>query len=319
MAASGSGQYERSPSLELTSYMRTAPVPFDKHGDLIIRTAQDTRYHVSSAILSFASPFFRNLPGAPPDEDVEATLVVPEQDATIEILLRLTYPIPDPVLYDLDDFTEAYVAAQKYNLEVATEALKKMLSRFTEDEPLRVYAIARRFGLEKEADIAANNACRSSPQDWPHCEEFEHITAAQYHELLQYHRRRGIAATQLLQWDELCPPCSECGKQWSKKWRKQASRMLMEAPTSDRIFSTAYVARFANDLDCMECSHSILQALRPNGPLSKLKASIDALPSNVVIGQSPVWYKIHGLVLTRASRFDYLEIVKHTAKLFVSV
>lgn len=223
---------ERSPSLELVSYLRTGPPPFDREADFIIRTPQTTRYHVSAGILSFASPFFRDLPRIAPTPAEPFILDVPEQDATLEIILRLTYPIPDPVLHDLDDLCEAYIAAQKYQLDAATAALRKMLllPRFVEEEPLRVYALACRFGFKEEADVASNFACKSSPQAWPVCDEFEHITGAQYHELMLYHRRRGMAAVQVLQGQELCVECLECGKLWSKKYRKQVARLLLDAP-----------------------------------------------------------------------------------------
>ena len=55
-----------SPELEFVSYIRTAPAPFNAPADLILRTAQQTRYHVPSAILALASPYFRALLPLPP-------------------------------------------------------------------------------------------------------------------------------------------------------------------------------------------------------------------------------------------------------------
>ncbi|KIP01767.1 hypothetical protein PHLGIDRAFT_32444 [Phlebiopsis gigantea 11061_1 CR5-6] len=237
----------RSPSVELVSYIRTAPAPFNRPGDFIIRTAQDTRYHVTLAILSFASSYFRDLPDIERNEDNEVVLAVPESDAVVETLLRLIYPMPDPVFCDLDDLTDAYVAAKKYKLDSATQSLQKMLIRFVESDPLRVYALARRFDLDEEANIAARRACLSATQAWPQCEEFNHISAAQYHDLLQFHKRRGQAAAHLVKIKPLCEPCWVCGKKWSKPWKKCAARLLVEAPSSERMFTPDLLGELALD------------------------------------------------------------------------
>lgn len=275
----------RSQSVELVSHVKTAPAPFDRPGDFIVRTAQETRYHVVLAILSFASSYFRDLPEVERNQDNEAILIVPETDAVIETLLRLTYPTPDPVICDLDDLMDTYAAAKKYKFDYATHALQKMLLRFVESDPLRIYAIARHHDLEEEANIAAYHACKSDPHGWTRCDEFNLISAAQYFDLLQFHKRRGKAAVDLVKAKTLCEPCWACGKKWSKKWKKSAVKMLVEGPCSERMFSAAFIGEMTEEMDCMECSHSILQALRPTGSLARLKDLFRDLPSVVVPGK----------------------------------
>ncbi|EKM56260.1 uncharacterized protein PHACADRAFT_253291 [Phanerochaete carnosa HHB-10118-sp] len=272
----------KSLSVELVGHCRTGPAPFDIPADFIIRTPQETNWHVSAAILSFTSSFFRDLPREPPNPDGPFVLAVSESDAVLEAILRFSYPGPDPILHDLDDVTEAYAAAQKYQLNAATQALQLMLlaPRFVEAEPVRVYAIARRLGVDDVADAAALYACKTPPSHWPFCDEFAHITAAQYHDLLVYHRRRGAMG------QELGEPCRRCGKQWAKKYRTKAARALVDAPASVWVFEIEFVAKFARDLECKECSHSMLQALRPDGTLSKLKVVVERLPLSVIQGAS---------------------------------
>ncbi|GJE98360.1 BTB domain-containing protein [Phanerochaete sordida] len=277
-------EHPRSPSLEYVAHFRTGPPPFNTPADFIIRTPQGTDWHVSAALLSYASPFFRDLVREPTSSTTRFVLEIPESDAVLEALLRFAYPGPDPVLHDLDDVTEAYAAAQKYQLGATVQALERAMlaPRFTASEPLRVYAVARRLGLEDIADAAAFSACKTPPAAWPFCEELAQISAAQYHELLVYHRRRGALAVQALQTHDLGAPCARCGKPWAKKYRSKAGKVLLEAPADVRVFEVEFVAKLARDISCKECSYSMLQALRPDGSLSKLKAVVERLPLSVV-------------------------------------
>lgn len=213
---------------------------------------------------------------------------VPESDALLETLLRFAYPVADPVLYDLDDITDALAAAQKYQFAAAAQALERMLlaPRVIASEPVRVYAIARRLGLDGAADAAAFHACATAPVHWPFCAELADISAAQYHALLAYHRRRAALALQALHAHDLAGPCAACGKFWAKKFRSKAARALRDAPADLRVFEVGFVARLARELKCKECSHSMLQALRPEGSLPKLKAIVERLPLSVLEAQS---------------------------------
>ncbi|KAI6044178.1 hypothetical protein EDC04DRAFT_2643232 [Pisolithus marmoratus] len=62
---------------------------------------------------------------------------------------------------------------------------------FLEKEPLRVFAIAYRFGFEAETRLAARNTLRH-PIFSAYIKELEHIPASAYHKLLQYHRKCSI-------------------------------------------------------------------------------------------------------------------------------
>ena len=295
--------HSRSSSLEFIAYTKTGPPPFNVPADFIIRTPQGTDWHVSAAILAFASPYFRALPRDPPAPGAPFVLAVPESDALLEALLRLAYPLPDPPLCDLDDVAAAHAAARKYALGAAQDALARMFfaPRFVAREPLHVYALAARLGLPDAADAAAFHACKSSPAAWPPCAELAHISGAQLHALLVYHRRRAALALQALQGADLGARCERCGKRWAKKYRARAARVLRDAPTDLRVFEVGFVAKVARGVGCGECSHGMLQALRPEGALAKLKAEVEGLPLSVIRG---VLHRSGGpcLVLTRKGR-----------------
>lgn len=273
------------------SIQRLAPFPFNNPSDFVIRTCNGTPFNVSAIILSLASPFFNDLPRDPPNPAEEFVFDVPETDLPIETMLRFAYPVPDPILYDLDDIVEAFLCAKKYQVQLATTALGRMLlaPRFIEVEPVRVYAIARRFELSEIWDLAAFHACKTS-RDWPYYEDFTHISGAQYHALNAYHRRRGAEAVRLLENTTLCEePCTRCGKKWEVKYKKRAEQVLIEAPTSDKAFSNAFVAKCAADMGCITCSHDILQAMAPKGSLSKLKSKVATIYMPFAEGQCSVY------------------------------
>ena len=73
--------HSRSSSLEFVAYTKTGPPPFNVPADFIIRTPQGTDWHVSAAILAFASPYIRALPRDPPPPGAPFVLAVPESDA----------------------------------------------------------------------------------------------------------------------------------------------------------------------------------------------------------------------------------------------
>ena len=272
---------KRSPSVEFISWKRVAPFPFNEPGpdDFVIRTQQNTYFHVSSTILSLASPYFRDLISKLRLAEAPLTLEVPESQTSIETILRLTYPIPDPVIMDLDDVTDAYTAALKYKLGLATASLRRMfiLPRFIEREPLRVYALSVRFELEEEVNLAAFHACKLSLEQWPDCEELDYISGSQYHALLVHHRRRGTEAVRLLQALSLASSC-RCGRNWMDDYKNKAVDFMSKAPASDYVFSAEFIVDFARDLSCIRCSNAALQLTKLQGPFAQLKQDVMSIP-----------------------------------------
>ncbi|EKM56259.1 uncharacterized protein PHACADRAFT_171992 [Phanerochaete carnosa HHB-10118-sp] len=285
---------KRSPSIVFVRHIRTAPAPFNEPADFIIRTAQDMQYHVSAAILSFASPYFRDLSLDPPNRRGPFIFDVPESDATIETILRFVYPVADPVLHELDDVSEAYTAATKYELEYAVAALRKMFSllRFLEHEPVRVYAIARRFSLTDDANPAADFACKSAQAEWPICEEFAHAPAMAYQDLVLYHRRRTTATAEVLKKTQPFAEykiCLECyldmpNSDGSWSYLGHIKPLLAQASLRDDIFSTAYIVRNLVKTLCDSCTMKLVKASGPGGAIDSLKAEICVVPLRAVEG-----------------------------------
>ncbi|KZT07216.1 uncharacterized protein LAESUDRAFT_749542 [Laetiporus sulphureus 93-53] len=177
----------------------TAASPFDKaDADVIVRTSDMVDFHVFMVILRFASRFFEDMFSLPqpvhPEDHCEQSSRVPiipvtEDSATLDCLLRLCYPIPDPVIGDAAQMGAALEAAMKYQMEQATNLLKQQFGQITAASPVRAYAVACLFNLEHEARLAARATV--SIQCIQYDAEMDKIPAGAFHRLLEYRRIGG--------------------------------------------------------------------------------------------------------------------------------
>ncbi|KAH9930355.1 uncharacterized protein B0H18DRAFT_873331, partial [Fomitopsis serialis] len=187
---------------------RYASAPFDDPtADLILRTSDLVDFRVFRVILRLASPVFASMlevGQAPPvaadgsqtgsDDLRDGCPVVPVQEdsTTLDSLLRIIYPTKDPAFGGLLSLHPVVAAALKYEMEEAVMLGSATLLLFVPKEPLSVWAIAVRNGLETEARAAAEEMNRqglSVLDAFP--AEMQDITAGAYYRLLQYRRLEG--------------------------------------------------------------------------------------------------------------------------------
>ncbi|KAI0360277.1 hypothetical protein OH77DRAFT_1585914 [Trametes cingulata] len=296
----------RSPSIVYLGQRRVAPPPFNADdADLVIRTQANTSFRVHRALLALASPTelapminraeaaLAAAAGLDPDPFI---LLLPESDFVIETLLRFIYPVPDPVLHDLDDVAAVYHAAQTYAVPCALQALQHALAapRFLDAEPVRVYALAHRFRLDDLARTATRAALRL-PAEWPAYEEFDAMPAQHYHALLTAHRRAARLAAECVASRELQPAAFAAHRKvpaagarnlkcvkgpgvcWLLAYKKRAAPLLLEVPTSEKVCSPAFVAGLAESVECQLCREALLHVFEPNGYVEQLRKAIDAI------------------------------------------
>ena len=245
---------------------------------------------MSSSSIAASSLFFQDmftLPQPQGDNSTNPPIVeVSEKPDTLEKLLRFIYPYSNPTLNTLDDVVAVLEPASKYDVTVAIDALRVLLVSPTFlKEPLRVYAIACRFDLEEEIKIASRHTLSTKILDSPLSEDLKHITAFQYYQLLNLHKTRAAAAQELLilHEDVKCMMCNgtHYGQfippKWWRDFQERAGKELSERPTTETIFSMAFLAESAN-AGCERCAGSILTA---GWFLDQLKQAIDELPSTV--------------------------------------
>jgi len=169
-------------------------------GDIILRTQGPPNHHdfrVHKLVLSLASPFFRDMFGIPqPRQDalnVEIEVIdVTDPPRGLDLVLRLIYPFPPPNVDSLDLLVEGLVITDKYNIEGARARLRESLRKFIKETPLRVYAIAARFGFDEEAEAAASlttGVFLPSLTDLPNDLNLKYVSAPVYHKLIVLHEK----------------------------------------------------------------------------------------------------------------------------------
>lgn len=205
-----------------------APEPFDHpDADVILRSSdkEPVDFRVFKLFLSLASPFFAMIftlpqPNSPVYveelEDGVPVIQMSEDRRTLHLLLQFCYPIAlldVPRLSSLQELQSVTEAAFKFEMDGVKRFAKKTIvePRFVESQPLRVFAIACRFGWVAEAKIAARHTLRQPMMNSSYFEELVHITAAAYHRLQQYHRICGeVAASRA----KMQPALAEFDDEW---------------------------------------------------------------------------------------------------------
>ena len=140
-----------------------AKSPFDREAaDIVFTTEDGVDFRVYKAVLSLASPFFADMfslaqhaEGKGENSNVVEPIQIQESSQTFDHLLRLCYPVPDPVVQDLAELELLLDAATKYQMEEALSISSRMLRAFVDSNPLQTFVVACRFGAEEEAGLAA--------------------------------------------------------------------------------------------------------------------------------------------------------------------
>ncbi|KAI0366967.1 hypothetical protein BV20DRAFT_981588 [Pilatotrama ljubarskyi] len=212
-----------------------APHPFNQaSADIILRTCDRVDFHVHSPILAQASPFFADmlaLPQPPPNsasdlssETTTPVVDVSEDSETLELLLRLLYPIAKPKMEDPRRMVPVLKAATKYDMEWPVQIMSERLVTVIPRSPLQAWAAACRAGLEDVARQAAEaleasdaakqqNVARDGPIVHPEAlsiteelGDMDGISAADYFRLKQFLRGDQAENARLLSPPSGMPP-----------------------------------------------------------------------------------------------------------------
>jgi len=137
-----------------------APYDFDATDtDAILRSSDGKELRVHQIILSLSSPVFQGMFGLPQPTDPSPqipTIDLSEPSDVLEPFVQYLYPRSPPKITDISMWAALYAVADKYGAEGVMDPLRDMLiPRFLETSPLRVYALASRWGFEEEATIAS--------------------------------------------------------------------------------------------------------------------------------------------------------------------
>ena len=140
-----------------------------------------------------------------------------------------------------------------------------MSPKFLEKEPVWVFAIAYRYELEVEARLAAKHTPAHTLLG-PFSRDMDHISAATYHRLLEYHQHCAVAAHTLttnLRWLSKsnwiwfrcvnCPPHNSkrwladgtlnTSTQWFIEYLERAKDALKDQPVPKKVSELSLMAR----------------------------------------------------------------------------
>jgi len=133
------------------------PYDFNSPGaDAVLRSSDGKEFLVHRLILSLSSPVFEGMIGLPQPSPEIPNVDLSDPSDVLEPFIQYLYPRSPPKINDIAMWAAMYTIADKYGAEAVMEPLREMLiPRFLEKSPLRVYALASRWGFEEEARTAS--------------------------------------------------------------------------------------------------------------------------------------------------------------------
>lgn len=209
-----------------------AASPFNyANADIILRSSDDVDFRAHKLILSMASPVFESMfpfphPAASAEDNQDGLPIVrlAEKCRTLDSLLRICYPTPDPELDDFEDIAAVLGAAKKYDMEAGSAFALKELMRLEilEKDPFSVFLVTHRLKLRTETLAAAKAMLRHAHPIPTHGNEvpegLHDMPATVLFQLVQYLERCKQQALRLSRdhewWDDnrtlLYAPCTRC-------------------------------------------------------------------------------------------------------------
>lgn len=180
--------------------------------DVILRcsdmTAVDLR--IPKVFLTMASPFFATLLTPPQPQSgseskdapevIDGAVVIPIEETSQTARKTLLFCFPRYVAIDsfnsLEELKPVMQMASKYDMAGVLKCIGDILiePRFVESDPMRVFALACRYGMANEAKIAARQTLRLSISERPYVPELEYLTAGALHRLHEYYFQCASAA-----------------------------------------------------------------------------------------------------------------------------
>ncbi|KAI0300123.1 hypothetical protein B0F90DRAFT_1817721 [Multifurca ochricompacta] len=270
---------------------------------VILRSSDNVDFFVLKPVLAKVSAVFKDLFELPDitTEDTSSLKVddqrrglplieVTEVSCTLNIILRLCYPVDNPDLSNLNDIRRFLEARRKYMIETFDGTIKDALSRVAESQPFAVFALASRYALEDVANDAAKRMLCFPQTGLSDQSALKDITAVQYQRLLQYRReciRRATTEPQQMWFNSLAssfpsapttssscrtqfhfffvssPPRSLWVPHWWTSYLHKALQMLKDRPRGSTVISAELLEHFYESTGfCPDCQEEGKAALK---------------------------------------------------------
>ena len=238
--------------------------------DIILRALGPPKrdFRVHKLVLSLASPVFKDMFSLPqPTSDdprkssaAEIEIIeVTDPPNALSVILQMIYPLPQPSLCgNIDTLVECLTIADKYDIRGPESQLCTILTRISSAHPLRVYAIAARFGFAKLAESTSRRIISSvnlaEIAELP--EDFEFIPATAYHKLVRHRTNYLEAAAEIVKRTPLETWCYSCpgGVNATKEvvGLRLAHLILTGTPLEAGACFEAWVKAYGRSAECRE-------------------------------------------------------------------
>ncbi|KAL1701597.1 hypothetical protein EV121DRAFT_211827 [Schizophyllum commune] len=217
--------------------------------DAVLCSQSGTLFRVPSIVLKMTSGFFRSVLALPPPKpNAEHPLPIAEPDETMLPLLRLMCGLPIPPWPSFSAIEDALALAEAWETLGPISVVRTAVTApaFLV-EPLRVYAVAQRFGWAAEAQVAARATLALDLYDDVHQASLQKLSAGALMALLGLHRRRRDELKQLLDHSDMFSagndeeaPCANChARKNNSTWRELKARIFIEMdrrPLGDTLY-----------------------------------------------------------------------------------
>ncbi|KAJ7509489.1 hypothetical protein B0H11DRAFT_1702470 [Mycena galericulata] len=282
------------------------PLFDDPAADTVLQSIEGTLFRVPAFVLrSTAGYFAATLPAAAADANTRTPpppLSVPvplhEHDpALIWVLCILSGLAPPAPLRDFAAAEDALALAERWDAPGAIARVRDALTGpdFLA-EPLRLYAVAVRFGWAEEARVASRGTLALSLYDAAHREALGRLPARDLLALLGLHRRRRNALEEMLSGETaegvipvtVSGRCAACGLHTDNyAWRELRARIFVEMdgrPLGDTVTGFA-VDEWREAVACWNCKCEGAGCGKAiydrESILRQIKACIEKLPDTV--------------------------------------
>ncbi|KZO97309.1 hypothetical protein CALVIDRAFT_536331 [Calocera viscosa TUFC12733] len=233
-----------SPTDSLSSL---SPIPSFEEGDIILRSSDGIQLRAYKRILMEASVFFKALFDLPQQCESETDESLPiidcqEDSITLQKLLQLIYPVPNPDFRNVDEVQPVLEAANKFEVDAAMAALVSVLRspRMLASDPVRIYALACRYSLPSLSRAAAA-ACLRVDLDETGEMSVVGLSAESFTRLLNWRNLRGAQIRKLLSDQSYGHVCQVCRDRWTSRWLGLALFEVSKRPVGELIFSLEFV------------------------------------------------------------------------------
>lgn len=177
----------KSPAIVKASPKVAAQYPStlgDATADMILKSCDNERFYVAKAIMAVASPMFKDMLAAARPEadrmedkgkrDEEALVVNMSEDSwTLNALLRICYPLAKPPLSELGPLRrtlQLLEASRKYAIAPVRDTCAEYLYKYVLPlDPMSVYVVAYKYGMENLAKAAAEGTMNCSQEEVLNC------------------------------------------------------------------------------------------------------------------------------------------------------